>query len=205
MAKKTLSVASAFDRVSRFYDFPVLQNAFYGRIQEKLLESIMEENPKRILDAGCGTGQLLAKMAETWPKAKLTGLDISEEMLAKAKEKEYAGSEPELHCASVYDIPLKDKSVDLITNTISSHFYIELADALDEFYRVLKPKGKLVMANVTNGIIGSLPGPFKEEVPVPAQRFRSKQLWLDFFELKGFEVLEMKPLIYPVQLFVCQK
>lgn len=205
MVKRKLSVENVFNQVSRFYDFPLIQNLYYGRIQEKLIETIADENPKKILDAGCGTGQLLLKLAETWPTAKLTGLDLSEDMLAKAREKDYPDKLPEFHCASVYEIPMKDKSVDLITNTISSHFYLELGDALDEFYRVLKPRGKLVMANVTNGVLGSLPGPFKESIDIPAQSYRSKQCWLECFEIKGFEVLEVKSLIYPVQLFVCQK
>lgn len=203
--EKTFSVESTFDKISRVYDYPLIQAAFYGRIQDALLDSILEETPKSILDCGCGTGQLLVKLAHTWPSAKLHGLDISEKMLDKAAKKTFPKKAPQWHCASVYDIPLNDRSVDLVTNTISSHFYLDLSEALDEFYRVLKPGGKLVMANITNGILGHLPGPFKDQVAIPAQRFRSKDTWLEYFEMRGFKVLEVKTLIYPVRLFICQK
>ncbi|MGL4344969.1 MAG: methyltransferase domain-containing protein [Cellulosilyticaceae bacterium] len=41
---------------------------------------------ERIIDIGCGSGMSTAVLAEKYPEAKITGVDLSDEMLAKAKE-----------------------------------------------------------------------------------------------------------------------
>lgn len=43
--------------------------------------------PRRILEVGCGTGKNLLKLARTFPRARITGLDLSAEMLAQARKK----------------------------------------------------------------------------------------------------------------------
>ncbi|MCX4511381.1 trans-aconitate 2-methyltransferase [Streptomyces sp. NBC_01619] len=46
--------------------------------------------PARIADLGCGPGNVTVLLADRWPDARITGFDLSPEMLARA-EKEYAG------------------------------------------------------------------------------------------------------------------
>ena len=55
-----------------------------------LASRIAVENPKRIIDLGCGPGNSTAVLQMQWPEAKLTGLDSSENMIELAK-KEYPG------------------------------------------------------------------------------------------------------------------
>lgn len=49
-----------------------------------LIAQIPETAPRRIVDLGCGTGDLTALLAGRWPEAAVTGLDSSPEMLARA-------------------------------------------------------------------------------------------------------------------------
>ncbi len=44
-------------------------------------------SPRRILEVGCGTGKNLAELARCFPHAEVIGLDLSAEMLAKARKK----------------------------------------------------------------------------------------------------------------------
>ena len=78
------SVARSFSRGAQNYDL-------YAQIQHQVvdhLSSMISKNiisAESILDLGCGTGRLLQYCNEVNPNAKLTGLDISSEMLAQVK------------------------------------------------------------------------------------------------------------------------
>jgi trans-aconitate 2-methyltransferase len=56
-----------------------------------LLAQVELDAPRRILDLGCGTGWLARAMAERWPKAHVTGVDNSPEMLREAGKLTIAG------------------------------------------------------------------------------------------------------------------
>ncbi|MFF7730679.1 trans-aconitate 2-methyltransferase [Streptomyces sp. NPDC008001] len=50
-----------------------------------LLARVPLRDPARIVDLGCGPGNVTALLAERWPEARITGLDNSEEMLREAR------------------------------------------------------------------------------------------------------------------------
>lgn len=52
-----------------------------------LLSRIPDRSYRSIADLGCGTGDLTAALADHWPEARVTGVDLSEEMLARAMER----------------------------------------------------------------------------------------------------------------------
>ncbi|MBF6044787.1 trans-aconitate 2-methyltransferase [Streptomyces sp. NRRL B-1677] len=52
-----------------------------------LLARVPVRDPARIVDLGCGPGNVTALLAERWPGARITGLDTSEEMLRQARER----------------------------------------------------------------------------------------------------------------------
>ncbi|MEV4707458.1 trans-aconitate 2-methyltransferase [Actinoplanes sp. NPDC049316] len=49
-----------------------------------LMARIGADGPREVVDLGCGPGELTATLAERWPQARVTGLDSSPEMIAKA-------------------------------------------------------------------------------------------------------------------------
>jgi trans-aconitate 2-methyltransferase len=52
----------------------------------ELLARVRCENPRRVIDLGCGTGNSTAVLADRWPQAALSGLDSSSEMLEQARQ-----------------------------------------------------------------------------------------------------------------------
>lgn len=71
---------------SRVYD--LTRWAFlFGRQQLIDLAATHQPAPTRILEIGCGTGRNLVALAEKFPKARITGLDLSTDMLDRASPK----------------------------------------------------------------------------------------------------------------------
>ncbi|MEO8209007.1 MAG: class I SAM-dependent methyltransferase [bacterium] len=94
-----------------------------------------------VLDAGCGTGYLSQKLREKG--AKVTGIDLSEKMIELAKKNNpqidfFVGS-----CSVMSNIQSDYFDV-LIANYVIMDTP-ELQETIDEFYRVLKPKGKAIL------------------------------------------------------------
>jgi len=62
---------------------------YRGRPYKDLLGQLSEINPKKIVDLGCGPGNMTRLLAQRWPDAQVTGLDSSAEMIAKAQSAEH--------------------------------------------------------------------------------------------------------------------
>ena len=99
------------------------------------------ENGMKVLEVGCGNGELWKKNAAAIPDASITLSDISEGMVNDAKENLEHVANMRYACFDVEDIPYDDATFDVV---IANHvlFYIkDLPAALNEIYRVLKPEG----------------------------------------------------------------
>lgn len=122
------------EMVSSRKDF--LLKGYYEPLSDKLAELakkyVSSETPV-YLDAGCGTGYYMRSVKNAL-EAKSFGIDISKYAVnASAKEDKTS----DFGVASVYDLPLPDESVDLITNVFSPM-------AASEYQRVLKKGGHLL-------------------------------------------------------------
>jgi ubiquinone/menaquinone biosynthesis C-methylase UbiE len=132
---------------SRFYDAPLLQKPFYRRVHAAVLRAVGDVHAATVIDLGCGTGQLTADLAARFPL--VAGIDLSAAMLAAARRRLGAAAPPLLQ-ANVYALPLRDASVDLLTSTISYHWYLEPERALAEIRRVVRPGGRFILATLTS-------------------------------------------------------
>jgi len=111
----------------------------------------------RILEVGVGTGISLPVYART---NKLVGVDISVPMLRKAKERVEAEGLRNVEALSVMDaakLALPDQSFDVIVAQYVITAVPDPEGALDEFARVIKPGGEIVLVNH----IGAENGPRK--------------------------------------------
>jgi len=146
-------VALIFRVWSSFYDRPLLQKPYYRRVHATLL-SLLDRlpEPERVLDLGCGTAQLTADLASRYPSATVTGADLSSDMLSAGRDRAAARGFS-LANANVYALPFSTGSLDLVTNTISYHWYLEHRRALAEVHRVLRPGGHFVMATISSPVL----------------------------------------------------
>lgn len=97
---------------------------------------------RRLLDAGCGTGGLLARLAAALPEAALVGLEIDAGAALLAREKSGAL----LAIGSVDRLPFAADSFDAVLSAdVLCHRGVDEAQALAGFRRCLKPGGLLVL------------------------------------------------------------
>ena len=131
-----------FNRWARGYDFSPAQ-LWFRQNHRLLVAAVNPAADARILDLGCGTGQLAVRLAQHVPKGNVLGVDPAEEMLRVARR--HGGGRRNLRFAagSGDQIPADAASFDVAVSTISFHHWSRPAESLREIARVLKPGGRL--------------------------------------------------------------
>lgn len=97
-----------------------------------------------VLDLACGTGDLTKALSDKG--YRVTGLDISAEMMAIGREKcRYLSPKPNFVHGSAEQIPFPDASFDAVTIAFGLRNFDHRAQCLAEIRRVLKPGGSLAV------------------------------------------------------------
>jgi SAM-dependent methyltransferase len=111
---------------------------------ERELARLLGDSKSAVLDAGCGTGGLIRRLAPRRPKWTWTGVDVSP--LACELARERVGV-VEIREASVTALPWDDAVFDAVVSADVLYHVDDDAAALREFFRVLRPGG-IVVINV---------------------------------------------------------
>jgi SAM-dependent methyltransferase len=104
---------------------------------------------RRALELGCGTGVFLERVARSG--AALHGLDLSEDLLARARARLAALPNVTLDRGNAEALPYPDRHFDAVYGSSVLH-HLDLDAALREAHRVLRPGGRVVFAepNILN-------------------------------------------------------
>jgi demethylmenaquinone methyltransferase/2-methoxy-6-polyprenyl-1,4-benzoquinol methylase len=151
-------VRAMFTHIARRYDwfdhFASLGNDFLWRPRALWdLDRFREGRAvHRILDVGCGTGDLTRLAARHFPDAQVLGVDFTRAMLDIASDRLRAGPEWRrvgLGEASALELPLRDGSFDVVMSAFVVRNLPRLPDAYRELRRVLAPGGTLMTLEIT--------------------------------------------------------
>lgn len=107
----------------------------------KSLSVLQLRGDERILDIGCGTGELERLLLPRWPDLRIVGLDLSQHMLDLAAEKFSPRFSLRLLRGHAQRLPFGDASFDVVLNLNAFHYFSEPVATLSEFRRVLAPGG----------------------------------------------------------------
>jgi ubiquinone/menaquinone biosynthesis C-methylase UbiE len=107
------------------------------------LDQVTFRNDMTMLDIGCGGGAMLKRLLKRSQGAKVYGIDISEESVAKAIKvnAEVIDKQVFVQQGSAAELPYEDRTFDLVTAVETVYFWPNLSNCLQEVRRVLKPKG----------------------------------------------------------------
>jgi SAM-dependent methyltransferase len=137
-------------------------------VGETLAEAADIRADERVLDVAAGNGN--ASLAAARRHARVTASDYVPALLDKAAERARAESLPlELRVADAEALPFADASFDVVISTFGVMFTPDHRRAAHEMLRVLRPGGRIAMANWTPaGFIGQLFKTIGAHVPPPA-------------------------------------
>ncbi len=149
MGKKQ-QVAKMFDNIAFRYDFlnRFLTAGVDVRWRKKAILQLKKLQPQTILDVATGTGDVALLAYRLLHPKQITGIDISDGMLALGREKiKKAGFDNAIQLvnADSETIPFENNSFDAITVAFGVRNFEQLENGLSEMLRVLKPGGKLVV------------------------------------------------------------
>lgn len=157
------------DKWDGWEDLPVL-----ARKLARGLDELGLTPDEDVLDVGCGTGNLTRALLEKLSqRGRVVAVDISGEMIAKAKEK-IIDPRVEWHVADSARLPVDDESIDrIICYSVWPHFD-DPSEVTLELMRVLRPKGRLHVWHLSsrstiNGIHTSAGDAVSNDLLAPAE------------------------------------
>ena len=142
-------VRSMFDRISGVYDLmnQVMTVGLHHQWRRRAADLAAVGPGSRVLDVATGTGDLAIELAgRVAPDGEVVGSDFSEEMLARAREKE-----PSIgwEWANAMELPYPDDSFDAATVGFGARNFSDLARGIGEMARVVRPGGRVVVLEFT--------------------------------------------------------
>lgn len=130
----------------------------------------------RVLDVGCGPGQLANRLARVHGLA-VAGLDLDPAMIqrahANAERAVAAELRPTFVVGGVAALPFPDASFDLVVSTLSMHHWADATAGQAEIGRVLRPGGRALIWDIRAGVV-----PLHRHQPDPLDKVAGSPLRL---------------------------
>ncbi|MFT4032871.1 MAG: methyltransferase domain-containing protein [Siphonobacter sp.] len=167
---------------------------FVSKYGEDVVRLLNPQAGEKILDVGCGTGDLAAMIEQTG--AKVTGVDASADMIAQAKNKF-----PKIvfDVAAAEDLTYNEQ-FDAVFSNATLHWVLEKEKAVECMYTALKPGGRLVaefggkdnVASIVSALKTTLiQAGFAENAQRSVWYFPSPSEYMSLLESRGFTVRYM--------------
>ncbi len=166
-----------------------------------LLEDALSRVPRggRLLEVGCGGGQLLAKLAERRDDLRLTGLDLAAGQVLRARERTARhGPRVEVVEGSALALPFGEAAFDSVISVASIKHWPDPLRGLSECARVLRPGGELFVVEADRGCR-------PEDVRAFVSQWRQPRvLWPFSYALFRFAVADRSPDVHEASGWIAQ-
>ncbi|MDP2684041.1 MAG: class I SAM-dependent methyltransferase [bacterium] len=134
-------IKSGYKIWSKTYD---TEKNILTQIEEPIVKKILKKYPLgKVLDLGCGTGRYSLYLDSLGHS--VTGIDISEDMIKLAREK---SRKVQFIQGDIRNLPFEDNRFDIVVSGLAVHYVKNLEKTINEFSRVLRPGGQLVISSI---------------------------------------------------------
>lgn len=134
-----------FGRLAGTYDYR--HHHYNQQTLRRALEALRLSGTERVLDVGCGTGELERLIRERYPRTTLVGVDVTPQMLAVAREKFRDDPGVTFLLAQAETLPCAPEHFDAVVSCNMLHHVRSVDGLLRECARVLRPRGRLVIVD----------------------------------------------------------
>jgi trans-aconitate methyltransferase len=166
------------------------QHAFVWKLGAGLIDVLAPQPGERILDLGCGTGQLTHEIAARG--ADVLGVDASPEMIGQARQ-----NYPRLRFVLQDGASMTfEREFDAVFSNAALHWIMNAEGAVDSMVRALRPGGRLVLEmggrgnvrHIHEALETALRSHSTKPLPAPRNYFPSVSEYTSILETHGFEV-----------------
>jgi len=148
--EKSYLPALKWHLLTPFYNLTCMLGMLGKNFRNVIITQVKFSNGAKVIDVGCGTGELAAHLKQDHEQLSVFGVDPDEKALSIAKKRlSKKNIEVQLRKAYADLLPFPDNSFDIVFCTLTLH-HLDTEDkqkALEEMHRIAKPAGMLVVAD----------------------------------------------------------
>jgi ubiquinone/menaquinone biosynthesis C-methylase UbiE len=142
--------ALRFDALTRVYDPVIALTTRESGFKRRLLQHARIKDGQAVLDLACGTGTLAVHIKQEKPKVAVSAIDADRAILKRAQAKaKAADAKVDFAQGLSTELPYEEGTFDVVLSTLFFHHLTDeaKADTAEEIRRVLRPGGRLLVAD----------------------------------------------------------
>ena len=158
----------------------------------KIVLPLLEDNKKlRILDIGCGTGQLVNEISKSYEDVNYLGIDVASNMISEAKSNNLKDKNIKFKTCGIEKFNTKDK-FDIIICTHAFPYFPNKEEILKKMYKMCNKNANIIIVNSSTNSLKDLLINFFLKATTSKAKYLSIKEMKKLFEIVKFKVCDIK-------------